>query len=111
MGQVAALEQNPHDRRMKKATSGHGSLWQNGAVTDLSMVATAACPVEERGIHKVRLVMAALLPGGCEMEVTLSPEEAAHLASSLYALARTAIIMNERETISESMAPVLQAAA
>jgi hypothetical protein len=43
----------------------------------------------------VRLVMRESFLGGCELDVNLSAEEAANFASTLYALAKQAMIQNE----------------
>jgi hypothetical protein len=96
---------------MKKSTNGHGSLSVNGDVIELRMMGATACAVQERGTHMVRIVINSRMPGSPEIEVRLSAEDAATFASKVYGLARSAIIMNEREAAEVSAASGLQAVA
>jgi hypothetical protein len=67
----------------------------NGGAVARGTVSAAAAPAAERDRHMVRLVMRESFLGGCELDVKLSPEEAANFASTLYALAKQAMIQNE----------------
>jgi hypothetical protein len=94
---------------MKKITNGLGTLRRQGDITELNMLDTAVYAVREGGT--VRIVVIEKGPGGAELEVKLSAQDAAQFASTIYALARTAIIRNEREAAEASPAPRLQAVA
>jgi hypothetical protein len=94
---------------MKKITNGLGTLRRQGDITQLNMLDTAVYAVREGGT--VRVVVIEKGPGGAELEVTLSAQDAAHFASAIYAQARTAIIRNERAAADASYAPQLQAVA
>ena len=96
---------------MKHMTNGHGTLRQSGALTELCMMDTAAYAVRDSDSQMVRIVMIEKCPGGAELDVKLSAEDAAHFASAIYALARSAIIQNEREATKDTGAPGYQAAA
>jgi hypothetical protein len=96
---------------MKKSTNGHGSLSVNGDVIELRMMGATACAVQERGAHMVRIVINSRMPGSPEIEVRLSAEDAATFASKVYGLARSAIIMNERESAAADAALPLHAVA
>jgi hypothetical protein len=67
----------------------------NGGAVARGTVSAAAIPAAERDRHLVRLVMRESFLGGCELDVSLSAEEAANFASTLYALAKQAMIQNE----------------
>jgi hypothetical protein len=97
--------------RMKKSTNGHGILSVNGDIMELRMMGATACAMEDKGTHMVRIVIMGKIPGSPQLEVKLSAEDAATFASKIYGLARSAIIMNERETADTSAAPALQAVA
>lgn len=86
-------------------TNGHGTLRRNGGVTELRMLGATACAVQEQGTALVRMVMIEKLPGGCKMELKLTAEDAARFASTIYELARTAIIRNERDAASTHETP------
>jgi glycine/D-amino acid oxidase-like deaminating enzyme len=94
---------------MKKITKGLGTLRRQGDITELNMLDTAVYAVREGGT--VRIVVIEKGPGGAELEVRLSAQDAAQFASAIYALARTAIIRNEREAAEAPSAPQLQAVA
>jgi hypothetical protein len=94
---------------MKKITIGLGALHRQGDITDLNVMDTAVYAVREGGM--VRIVVLEKGPGGAELEVTLSAQDAAQFASNIYALARTAIIRNERAAAEASGARPLQAVA
>jgi hypothetical protein len=96
---------------MKKSTNGHGMLSVNGDVMELRMMGATACAVQEKGTHMVRIVITGRIPGSPALEVKLSAEDAATFASKIYGLARSAIIMNEREAAEANIASELQAVA
>jgi hypothetical protein len=73
------------------------------------MMDNVTCAVQGGDAQTVRIVMIERTPGGAELEVKLSAEDAAHFASRIYALARTAIIQNERKATEQG--PTLQAVA
>jgi hypothetical protein len=76
-------------------TTGYGTLRMNGGAVARGTVSAAAVAAEDRDRHMVRLVMRESFLGGCELDVNLSAEEAANFASTLYALAKQAMIQNE----------------
>jgi hypothetical protein len=88
-------------------TSGYGTLRMNGGAVATGTVSADARLVLEHDTHMVRLVMRESFLGGCELELKLSPEEAANFASTLYAQAKQALIQNESQPIE---APVTAAA-
>jgi hypothetical protein len=94
---------------MKKITNALGTLHRQGDIAQLSMRDTAVYAVREGGT--VRVVVIEKGPGGAELEVSLSAQDAAQLASNIYALARTAIIRNDRAAAEASCATPLQAVA
>ena len=67
----------------------------NGGAVATGTVSADARLVFERETHMVRLVMRESFLGGCELELKLSPEEAANFASTLYAEAKQALSQNE----------------
>lgn len=75
---------------------GHGSLRMNGGTVARGTVTAEAHAVRERDAPMVRMIMRESFLGGCELELKLSPEDAAHFASSIYALAKRAMIENDR---------------
>ena len=88
-------------------TSGYGTLRMNGGAVATGPISADARIVLERETHLVRLVMRESFLGGCELELKLSPEEAANFASSLHAQAKQALSQNESQPIE---APVTAAA-
>jgi hypothetical protein len=95
---------------MKKSTNGHGTLRTCGGVTELRMLDSVVCAVKDGGEQTVRIVVMEKTPGGAELEVKLSAEDAAHFASTIYALARTAIIQNQRAASEQGAGMVAVAA-
>jgi hypothetical protein len=69
----------------------------NGGAVARGTVSAAAAAAADRGCHTVRLVMRESFLGGCELDVNLSAEEAANFASTLFALAKQAMIQNESQ--------------
>ncbi len=55
-----------------------------------SVMVTAAFAYDDRAMHGVRLVTTDPLPGGCSVEIVLSPDAAAGLAAQLHSLAHAA---------------------
>jgi hypothetical protein len=80
-------------------TSGYGTLRMNGGAVATGTVSADARLVLERDTHMVRLVMRESFLGGCELELKLSPEEAANFASTLYAQAKQALRQNESQPV------------
>jgi hypothetical protein len=68
----------------------------NGGAVATGTVSADARLVLERDTHLVRLLMRESFLGGCELELKLSPEEAANFASALYAQAKQALIQNDQ---------------
>ncbi len=96
---------------MKEITNGLGTLRRQGDITDLNPLDTAVYAVRESATNTVRIVVIEKGLGGAELEVSLSPQDAAQFASTIYALARTAIIKNERAAAEAACTPQLQAVA
>src|SRR5438046_1875593 len=96
---------------MKKITNGLGTLRGQGDTTELNMLDTAVYAMRESDTNTVRIVVIEKGPNGVELEVRLSAQDAAQFASTVYALARTAIIRNERAVAEASRAPEMQAVA
>jgi hypothetical protein len=71
----------------------------NGGAVATGTVSADARLVLERETHMVRLVMRESFLGGCELELKLSPEEAANFASTLYAQAKQALLENDSQPI------------
>jgi hypothetical protein len=94
---------------MKRIPNGLGLLHLQGDIIEHKKPETAVYAVRENGT--VRIVVIEKCPGGAELEVTLSAQDAAQFASNIYALARTAIIRNERAAAEASCAMPLQAVA
>jgi hypothetical protein len=67
----------------------------NGGAVATGTVSAEARMVCERNTHLVRLLMRESFLGGCELELKLTPEEAANFASTLYAQAKQALIQND----------------
>jgi hypothetical protein len=63
---------------------------QRGMDVTSSVMSVTAFSYEGRSMHGVRLVTTDPLPGGCCVEIVLSPDAAASLASQLHTLARAA---------------------
>lgn len=76
--------------------TGDGVLRMNGGAVARGQITAETRPVVERDVHMVRVLMRESFLGGCELDVKLSPEDAAHFASAIYALAKQAMIENER---------------
>jgi hypothetical protein len=77
----------------------------NGGAVARGTVSAAAIAAADRDRHTVRLVMRESFLGGCELDVNLSAEEAANFASTLYALAKQAMIQNETQAdVAETVA-------
>ena len=55
-----------------------------------SVMVAAAFAYDHHAIHGVRLVTTDPLPGGCSVEIVLSPDAAAGLAAQLHSLAHAA---------------------
>lgn len=85
-------------------TSGHGTLRMNGGAVARGIVSAGAHAANELDHHMVSLVMKESFLGGCELEVKLSAEDAASLASTIYHLAKQAMIKNESEMPAENTA-------
>jgi hypothetical protein len=96
---------------MKNSTNGLGTLRRPGDFTESNVMDTAVYAVRESDTNTVRVVVIEKGPGGAELEVRLSAHDAAQFASTIYALARTAIIRNERAAAEAARAPQLQAVA
>jgi hypothetical protein len=86
---------------VNSSTSGHGILRMNGGAVATGTVSAEARMVREREKHLVRLLMRESFLGGCELELKLTPEEAANFASTLYAQARLALIQNDIQPVAK----------
>ena len=95
---------------MKKSTNGHGTLRRSGDFTQLRMMDTVTFEVQGGDGQTIRIVMIERTPGGAELEVKLSPQDAADFASRIYAVARKAIIQNDRKAATDQ-APMFGAKA
>jgi hypothetical protein len=63
---------------------------QQGIDVASGVMVTTAFAYDDRAMHGVRLVTTDPLPGGCCVEIVLSPDAATGLASQLHTLARAA---------------------
>lgn len=85
--------------------TGDGILRMNGGAVARGQITAETRPMVECDMHMVRVLMRESFLGGCELDVKLSPEDAAQFASAIYALAKQAMIENERlADAAESMA-------
>lgn len=76
----------------------------NGGAVARGVVGAEAHPTKERDRHMVRIVMREAFLGGCELEVKLTAEEAANFASTIYALAKQAMVQNDRHVTTATSA-------
>jgi hypothetical protein len=68
-----------------------------------SVLNVAAYPLDDGVSHTVRLVTTDPQPGGCQVDVILSAEAAANLASAIYTLSRSAIMKRGHEEDADSL--------
>lgn len=79
--------------------TGPGTVRLSGATAAVeSQMTVTACPVDAWHHHVVRIAVSDSRPGGGELDVVLSPEDAAHFASAIYSLAKVAVIKADHET-------------
>jgi hypothetical protein len=98
---------------MKNPIHGHRSLRLQGGISEVPALGQSACAAHEPETHMVRILLPGRGQDGAELEVKLTPEDAAHFASSIYAMAK-AVLGCERKSESASdagMAPGYRGAA
>ena len=77
---------------MSKTMTAPGALRSNGGeVMTRSTMSLEAHALETGETTAVRIVLADILPGGSEMEVTFDPEQAAFFAARLHDVAKSAM--------------------
>ena len=84
---------------MNTPTSGYGTLRMNGGAVARGTVSAEANVVQEREKYGVRLKVRESFLGGCQLEMMLSPEDAASFANLLYALAGEAMNLNDARAV------------
>lgn len=95
-----------HNAPVNGLVTGYGTLRMNGGTVARGRVGADAHAATDREAHVVKLVMKESFLGGCELELKLSPEEAADFASAVYKLAKQAMLENERTKVDEPLAAV-----
>ena len=95
---------------MKTSLSGSGTLRLNGGTEVVSScMGATVCAVEGWHQHEVKIVVTDSRPEGCTMEIQVSAEDAAHFASAIYGLAKTAMIKADHDE--DEAVETIQAAA